>query len=196
MSGDLDTRPVGLAELTDLAELFRSARTTCHCWCTLFCTTRTRFALGWFGGGNRRRFEALTADSATPMGVLASIDGEPLGWAACGPRARYVVATDPGNALTSVMRRAEDETAWLIPCLFVRADHRSQGITSALVRAAVDLAAQHGATAVEGWPVTDAGASPGAEFVGRETVFTDLGFTVLDRPAPHRAIMRRALSAL
>src|SRR6478609_3059153 len=34
-----------------------------------------QFAAGWMGGGNRRRFETMATVSATPMGVLAAIDG-------------------------------------------------------------------------------------------------------------------------
>ena len=48
--------------------------------------------------------------------------------------------------------RDEDEIVWLLPCLFVRAGRRGQGVTHALVRAAVELAGREGASAIEGWP--------------------------------------------
>jgi len=190
---DVETRPVGTGELTALADLFRSARNTRHCWCMAFCTTRTRWALGWFGGGNRRQFEAVASTDPHPMGVLATVDDEPVGWAACGPRSRYPVATDPRNSLTAVMERSEDDLVWLTPCLFVRSKHRGAGIAYALIRAAVTLAAEHHAVAIEGWPVTGPDPRPGEEFVGREKVFTELGFRALDRPSPTRVIMRREL---
>lgn len=186
------TRPVGPAELADLSDLFRSTRNTRHCWCMTFCTTRTQLALGWFGAGNRRRFAAMTADPV-PMGVLAVLDGAPVGWVACGPRSRYPSATDPTNPLTAVMQRSEDELVWLAPCLFVRPGHRGTGITYALLRAAVALAADHHAVALEGWPVAGPDRRPGEEFVGREKVFADLDFRCLDRPSPTRVIMRRDL---
>lgn len=193
MPGDVETRPVGPGELSVLADLFRSSRNTRHCWCMAFCTTRTQLALGWFGGGNRRRFEAVAAADPHPMGVLATVDGEPVGWAACGPRSRYPVAIDPRNPLTAVMERREDDLVWLTPCLFVRPGHRGTGITYALVRAAVALAADHRAQAIEGWPVAGPDPQLGEDFVGREKVFTDLGFAVSDRPSPTRVIMRRDL---
>ncbi|HEY5788843.1 MAG TPA: GNAT family N-acetyltransferase [Microlunatus sp.] len=192
MPADLVTRPVGPGALADLSDLFHSSQNTRHCWCMAFCTTRTQLALGWFGGGNRRRFAALTA-APVPMGVLATVDDEPVGWAACGPRSRYLAATDPTNTLTAVMQRGEDGRVWLVPCLFVRPGHRGAGITYALVRAAVTLAADHHAVAIEGWPVTGPDPRPGEEFMGREKVFADLGFNVLDRPSPTRVIMRRDL---
>jgi GNAT superfamily N-acetyltransferase len=188
----VQTRPVGPGELADLTDLFGSTRNTRHCWCMAFCTTRTRLALGWFGGGNRRRFAAMSTDPV-PMGVLATVDDEPVGWAACGPRSRYLAATDPTNTLTAVMQRGEDEIVWLVPCLFVRPGHRGTGITYTLLRAAVTQAAEHHAVAIEGWPVAGPDRRPGEEFVGREKVFADLGFRALDRPSPTRMIMRRDL---
>ena len=183
---------MGEAELTDLADLFGSARNTRHCWCMAFCTTRAQLALGWFGGGNRRRFAAMAADPV-PMGVVAIVDDEPVGWAACGPRSRYLAAVDPTNPLTAVMQRSEDELAWLAPCLFVRPGYRGAGLTYALLRSAVEIAAEHAAVAIEGWPVAGPDRRPGEEFVGREKVFTDLGFRALDRPSATRVIMRRDL---
>ena len=188
----VQTRPVGPDELADLTDLFGSTRNTRHCWCMAFCTTRTQLALGWFGGGNRRRFAAMTTDPV-PLGVLATVDDEPVGWAACGPRSRYPAATDPTNTLTAVMQRGDDEIVWLAPCLFVRPGHRGVGITYALLRAAVTQAAEHHAVAIEGWPVAGPDRRPGEEFVGREKVFADLGFRALDRPSPTRVIMRRDL---
>jgi GNAT superfamily N-acetyltransferase len=192
VAADVTTRPVGPAELADLADLFGATRNTRHCWCTAFCSTRTQLALGWFGDGNRRRFAALAA-GPVPMGVLASVDDEPVGWAACGPRSRYLAATDPTYPLTTAMERREDDLVWLTPCLFVRPGHRGTGITYALVRAAVALAGEHGAVAIEGWPVAGPDPRPGEDFVGREKVFTDLGFRCVDRPDPTRMIMRRDL---
>ena len=188
----VQTRPVGPGELAALTDLFHSARNTRHCWCMAFCTTRTQLALGWFGGGNRRRFAGMSADPV-PMGVLATVDDEPVGWAACGPRSRFLAATDPTNTLTAVMRRSEDELVWLAPCLFVRPGRRGTGIPYALVRAAIALAADHHAAAIEGRPVAGPDHRPGEDFVGRERVFADLGFRALDRPSPTRVIMRRDL---
>ena len=134
----------------------------------------------------------MTTDPV-PLGVLATVDDEPVGWAACGPRSRYPAATDPTNSLTAVMQRSEYERVWLAPCLFVRPGHRGTGLTYALVRAAVALATDHHAVALEGWPVAGSDRRSGEEFVGREKVFADLGFRVVDRPSPTRVIMRRDL---
>ena len=92
-----------------------------------FCVTRSQFAAGWFGDGNRHRFEAMAKGNATPMGILASVAGEPVGWCACGPRSRYTVAASGRSKILANRARAEDESVWLLPCLFVRTEQRGQG---------------------------------------------------------------------
>jgi hypothetical protein len=81
----VDTRPVGPDDITDLAQLFETARTTAHCWCMAFCVTRGQFAAGWAIGGNRGGSQNLVTTSLVPMGILARWAGEPVGWCACGP---------------------------------------------------------------------------------------------------------------
>jgi GNAT superfamily N-acetyltransferase len=156
-----------------------------------FCSSRAEFALGWFGGGNRRRFQSL-AEGGSPMGVLASLAAVPVGWGACGPRSRYLTESPSRHPLLGECPRTEDETVWLLPCLFVRVGHRGQGVSHVLVEAAVSLARQHGAIALEAWPSSRDSSSTGA-FVGREGLFAEMGFHCVARPAPGRALMRMDL---
>ena len=93
-------------------------------------------------------------------------------------------------------RRVEDASVWLLPCCFVRAGHRGQGVTYALVRAAVELARREGAEAIEGWPLAGSDRQSADTFYGRETVFEDLGFSCVERPTPQRVIMRLQLRGL
>lgn len=157
-----------------------------------FCTTRTQFATGWFRGGNQQRFGAMTAADVTPMGVLASVAGEPVGWAACGPRSRY--AGSPRSELIRRRDRTEDDTVWFVPCLFVAPEHRGHGVTYALASAAVELARHEGAVAVEGWPRSGSGRDAAEGFLGREKLFVDLGFRPVDRPSADRVVMRLELA--
>ena len=161
-----------------------------------FCESRSQFAAGWLNGGNRHRFEAMATASAAPMGILASVAGEPVGWCACGPRARYAVAISGRSGILRNRVRAEDECVWLLPCLFVRIGHRGQGVTHALVRAAIELAHHEGAIAIEGWPLAGSDRQSPDAFLGREKVFEDLGFSCVERPSPKRALMRLELSAI
>jgi GNAT superfamily N-acetyltransferase len=190
----LDVRPVGPAEVGALEQLFASERNTRHCWCMSFCTSRAQFAAGWFGGGNRRRFETM-ASGNTPMGVIAFRGQAPVGWGACGPRSRYLGANPARHPLLGGRARAEDDTVWLLPCLFVHAGHRAQGVSHALVQAAGSLARRQGAVAIEGWPLSSSQSRSADAFVGREELFAALDFRCVERPVPTRAIMRLDLPA-
>lgn len=193
MGAAIETQPVGPGELAELANLFDAQRATRRCWCMAFCATRGQFATGWFGGGNARRFAAMANAAATPMGILASVAGEPVGWCACGPRSRYAAALRTPNSIMRDRDAAEDETVWLVPCLFVRGDHRAQGVTYALVRAAVELARREGADAIEGWPRAGSDRHDAEAFLGREKMFAELGFLGVATPNPERVIMRLEL---
>jgi GNAT superfamily N-acetyltransferase len=159
VGADVDTRPVGPDDLADLARLFESQRNTRRCWCMAFCESRSQFAVGWLNGGNRDRFETMVMAGGPPMGILASVAGEPVGWCACGPRSRYAVAISGRSKLLRNRVRTEDKSVWFLPCLFVSVGHRDQGVTYTLVRAAIELARREGAVAIEGWPV--AGSATG-----------------------------------
>jgi hypothetical protein len=133
----------------------------------------------------------MASAGGPPMGVLAALDGVPVGWAACGPRTRYLVAADGRSGLLKELDRDEDEWVWLVPCLFVRPEERGRGRhRRPRARGAVELAEQYGATAVEGWPVSTAEPGRADDFVGREGVFERVGFRCVSRPDPTRAIMR------
>lgn len=158
-----------------------------------FCTSRGRFAIGWFTGGNRRRFEDKVARTPEPMGILASMGGKPLGWCACGPRSRYVAESGPSRLLRD-RDAGEDDVVWLLPCVFVRAESRGQGVSLSLMRSAVELARQHGAMAIEGWPTTGSEASSADAFLGRESAFEGAGFHRVASPEPGRVVMRLGLN--
>jgi GNAT superfamily N-acetyltransferase len=190
---EVDTRPVGPADLAVLAGLFAEQRNTRHCWCTAFCSTPRQFALGWLTGGNRRHFEALTSEARTPMGVLATVADRPAAWCACGPRSRYAVALDRRSSVMSNRAPEEDDSVWLVPCLLVAPQYRGRGLTSTLVDAAAELARRAGAAAIEGWPYTGSDPKSADGFLGRERVFSDLGFRCTSRPSSDRAIMRLEL---
>jgi hypothetical protein len=182
------------SRLPAVHELFDSDRATRHCRCMAMCSTSLEFAAGWYGGGNRRRFDALARASSTPMGVLALIDGAAAGWISVGPRSRYVAALRHRSRLLAGLPRAEDETAWLIACLFIARAHRDPSLTMGLVRAAVTLAERSGAAVIDAWPVAVGVREPGLDHVGRERLFARAGFAPISRPDGRRVIMRRTFA--
>jgi GNAT superfamily N-acetyltransferase len=184
--------PVTADRLDDLAALFGTSGTTRGCYCTWFLIPAKESHAGW-SGGNRLTFEACARSETMPMGLLAYADNAPVGWCAAGPRSRYT------RALRSPVLKqhdpAEDERVWLVPCFFVRVGFRRQGIMRKLLTRAVDLAAAHGATAIEGFPLSgEKRRGSGDAFLGVEGLFAGCGFTAVDRPTANRVVMRLDLS--
>jgi GNAT superfamily N-acetyltransferase len=181
------TRPLTPDLLPDVERLFATSKVTAGCSCMWFLLTSREFDSG-YAGANRAAFAALVPEET--LGVLAYRDGEPVGWVATGPRGRY------GRLLRSPLLkgRQDDAGAWMVPCFFVRRDVRGQGLTDDLLTAAVALAADNGAPAVEAVPLAGPGPHPAmAAYVGTESMFANAGFEVTARPSPARVIMRRSL---
>ena len=191
---EYEVQQVDANQLELVRRLFSAERATRHCWCMAFCSTSRQFAVGWYGGGNRQRFEELARSGRAPMGVLASVDGEPVGWCACGPRARYLTAIAGRSALLAQRPRSEDQQVWLIACIFVRPAHRGSGVVGPLVRGAVSLARENCAAAIEAWPLAVGVRRSGDLHVGREGAFARFSFRCIQRPNAERAIMRLDLS--
>jgi GNAT superfamily N-acetyltransferase len=194
VSERLDIRSVTVDRVDDVADLFCSNGVTRGCWCMSFVASREQFLDGR-AGGNRAAFEALAASASEPLGLLAYRGGETVGWCAAGPRSRYSRAIGPRAKILAGRDPAEDDTVWFVPCFFTRTGHRRQGVTSALLEAAVELAEERGALAVEGFPRAIGQPPSPDDFLGREDVFAACGFECIARPTPRRAVMRRDLSA-
>ena len=178
--------------LDDVADLFDSNGTTRECWCMFHISSHAEFQAG-YGAGNRTAFEALAATEDAPLGLLAYQDGVPVGWCAAGPRSRYRRVIGPRTQVLAQRDTSEDDDVWLAPCFFTRVGRRRQGVTRELLNAAVELAGEHGAIAVEGFP-RKAGVPPSVEdYLGREEVFEFCGFECIASPTPRRVVMRRNL---
>ncbi|GIE94777.1 GNAT family N-acetyltransferase [Paractinoplanes rishiriensis] len=186
----MQIRTVTGADIADLNELFDSNSATRGCRCMWFVLSNREVQGGW-GAGNRDRLTSLAAGSAEPVGVLA-YDDRPVGWCAVGPRARYTRALR--SPILAGHDPAEDDRVWLVPCFFVRVGHRRAGLTEELLTAAVEVARQHGATAVEGFPLAGAGPHRSDRYLGSEPLFAACGFTEVTRPSPRRVVMRHELS--
>ena len=129
--------------------------------------------------------------SRTTSGLVAYLDGEPVGWCAVEPRSAY-------HGLVRSMKvpwegRDEDKadaSVWAVTCFVTRAGFRRRGISRALARAAVDFARKRGARALEAYPMTTTNAILGEMHVGAVAVFAAAGLSEVGRPTLRRAVMR------
>lgn len=188
--GRIVIQPLASTMLDDLHTLFRRTRATDGCWC-MWYTIPVRSYHAGRGAENRRLFTELMAKSDLPMGLMAHVDGEPAGWIASGPRSRFTRALQ--TPTLQGRDSHEDASVWLITCFFVARDHRRKGLAHRLLGAAVELARDSGAPAIEGFP-TQGNRKPSADRqVGTEEMFSKQGFVAIRRPSSNRVIMRLAL---
>lgn len=185
----IEVRPVTRELLGDAEAVFDSSSGTEHCFCMWFIIPVTRYHAGG-RAANRRLFHAIVESDDAPAGLLAYRDGEVVGWCAAGPRSRYARALKTPSFRGN--DKSEDDRVWLVPCFYVRADARHEGVSRALLLGAVQLARTHGAAAIEGFPFATGAKASHDRMVGFESLFASCGFSVSRRPTPTRVVMRLA----
>ena len=140
------------------------------CWCL-----GHRLGSAWNTGSPGQGADVVRALCAQepPPGVLAYEGEEVVGWAGVHPRA------DTALARSRSIPHVDDLEVWSVWCIRVRAGHRGQGISHALLAGAVDFARGYGAPAIEGYPLDNRGRKTDrtAAYVGTRTLFERAGFT-------------------
>lgn len=173
--------PVTVERLADLARFSAQHGKFRYCSCMRWRMTSTEYQRST----KEQRVAALDdrVREGIPVGVLAYMDGEPVGWCSIAPRETYV-ALERYRALA----RVDDAPVWSVACFFVDSRVRRQGITLGLLRAAVGYALSQGAQCVEGYPV-----EPDARlytYMGSPATFLRAGFRQVATTAGGRIIMR------
>lgn len=180
--------PATLARWDDLVRLFGPRGACAGCWCQWLRKTAADFRHD-SGAANRRSLRKLVAGGG-PVGLLAYLDGEPVGWCAVAPRDAYVRLTG-----SRMLAPVDARPVWSAPCFFVAKHARGRGVTVALLRAAAKYAAAHGADMLEGYPLDTRGARSPAAFAwwGLAPAFAKAGFREVARRSRTRPIVRRRL---
>jgi GNAT superfamily N-acetyltransferase len=187
--------PANQASCDDLQTVFGKRGAAAGCQCQRYKLNPGESFRSFPVEERARRLHEQTdcghADADRTTGLVAFIDGEPVGWCAIEPRSEY-------EGLLRVFRvpwegRSEDkadDTVWAITCLFARAGFRKRGVSRALARAAVAFARERGARAVEAYPIITKNVILEELHVGTPSVFADAGLVEVSRPTPRRVVMR------
>lgn len=142
----------------------------------------------------RQQSDCGYPDADATTGLVAYLRDEPVGWCAVEPRSAYPRLQFMRVPWSGRTEDKDDSTVWAITCFTVRVGYRRQGISRALVRAAVGFAKGRGARALEGYPmvvpVARDVAWPGELFVGTQNIFTEAGFVEVSKPTKRRVVMR------
>jgi GNAT superfamily N-acetyltransferase len=189
--------PANEATWDDLHAVFGMRGYTSRC----LCQRHKIRGKGWDSGsvpvGERaRRLRQQThcgqPEAETTSGLVAYLDGEPVGWCAVEPRTAYLRL----SKRVVWAGRAEDKTddsVWAVTCFVTRAGFRRRGVSRALAAASVDFARERGARALEGYPmITKAGQEITWDElrVGSRSIFADAGFAEVSHPTLRRVVMR------
>lgn len=141
------------------------------CWCLSYRLTSSKENRELVGPARGERVRELVAEDPAP-GVIAYDGEEPVGWAGVHPRA------DTSFATNRKIPYVDDLDVWSVWCIRVRPGYRGEGTSHALLAGAVEFAREHGAPAIEGYPVDNRGAKVDLTmaYVGTRALFERAGF--------------------
>jgi GNAT superfamily N-acetyltransferase len=180
-------RPVTEALFDDVQTILGARGEAARCQCQ-------GYRMGWTARHTddvQGRRELLRDQVIEGHGLVAHLDGEPVGWCSLAPRRDYTYLRQ-----TTWRGRSEDKEdpgVWAVTCFVTRAGYRRQGVSRALAGGTVDLPREHGARAVEAYPMKPA---PGKEVpwgemhVGALSAFLAAGYRIVHVPSLRRAIVR------
>ncbi|WP_307042525.1 GNAT family N-acetyltransferase [Agromyces ramosus] len=141
------------------------------CWCLSYrIPSKENLALQ---GPARGELVQKLCRQDPPPGVLAYDGDEVVGWAGVHPR------SDTSFARNRKIPHVDDLDVWSVWCIRVRPGHRGKGISHHLLEGAVVFARDHGAPAIEGYPVDNKGEKVDLTmaYVGTRKLFERAGFT-------------------
>lgn len=162
----------------DFAGLFESRWGPTSCWCMVWRSPAA--AAKQRDGASRRAAMKSRIDTGALVGILAYHDRAPVAWCSIAPRDTYRPLAGP--------EAATGERVWSLACFFIKREFRGQGLTGALLRAAIDRAARQDATVVEAYPGDP--DSPSYRFMDFIDTFSNAGFHEVGRAGRRRHVMR------
>jgi GNAT superfamily N-acetyltransferase len=182
---DLTVKPVTSERWDDLEKLFGVHGAYSGCWCMWWRIKRADFDKN-HGEGNKQALKKIVASGTVP-GLLAYVEGEPIGWCSIAPREQFPVLDR-----SPLYKRVDDQAVWSIVCLFFAKPYRGKGLSARLIERAVEYGGQHGASIVESYPVETKSSSNTSldGFTGFVQTYLRLGFQEVCRRSPKKPILR------
>ena len=183
----ITVQPVGQALFDDVQAVLGDRGQAARCQCQ-------GYRLGWHERHTddvRGRRELLRDQVIEGYGLVAHLDGEPVGWCSLAPRSDY-----PYLRQTTWKGRHEDRDdpgIWAATCFVTRAGFRHRGVSRALAAGTIDLARDRHARAVEAYPMKPAPGTDvtwGELHVGALSAFLAAGFRVVHTPSLRRVVVR------
>lgn len=188
--------PANEASWEDLQAVLGTRGDPHSCQCQRFKIGRhewTPASLEERAGRLRAEAECGYRDATETSGLVAYLDGEPVGWCAVEPRSAFPRLRTTRVPWTGRTEDPEDDGVWAVTCFVTRVGYRRRGVSRALAAACVGFARDRGARAIEGYPMIthpEQEITWGELYVGSRSIFAAAGFTQVNRPTVRRVVMR------
>ncbi len=175
-----------------LADLFEEGGDPRWCWCQFWRVRGSDFASS-SADRNRAGLRALADRALAPGLVALEPDGRAVGWVSLGPRGDF-----ERLERSRVRPRLDGVAVWSIVCFVVSRRVRRHGLAGRLLDAAIEYARDHGAPALEAYPVdTELGRPTAATlYTGPLSTFLRAGFVVAREVVSPGATVARTIVRL
>jgi GNAT superfamily N-acetyltransferase len=185
MAEKLTFHPLTPSRWQDFERLFGERGACGGCWCMWWRIKRSEFERRK-GKGNKRSMRKLV-DAGNVPGLLAYSGGRPVGWCSVAPREEFSVL-----GRSRILKPVDDTPVWSVVCFFIAKEHRGQGVSVALLRAAAEHVRNQGGKVLEGYPVEPKKTPMPTvfAFTGLAAAFRTAGFEECARRSATRPIMR------
>jgi GNAT superfamily N-acetyltransferase len=142
--------PVNKASCNDLQAVLGTRGDSSRCQCQRY-KMRPRESWASVGAAElasrlREQTNCGHPEAGTTCGLVAYLDGEPVGWCAVEPRSAYLrLRRDCRVPWAGRAEDKADDSVWAVTCFVTRAGFRRRGVSRALARSAVEFARARGA---------------------------------------------------
>ena len=194
MTDQFDAKPLTPDRWADFEAVMGPRGGCFDCWCTYFRLSPSD-RKAYDGAGKKAYMHDRVNAGSAPPGLIGYLDESPVAWVQVGPRADV----PNWNSPRTVSRPLDDEDAadpavWAISCFFIVSAQRGKGLTHRMLDAAIRLARDHGASAVEACPIDRTKQSKAVSlYVGSTRIFTAAGFEEVALRKEGRPLMRLVL---
>ena len=172
----------------DLEVLFGKQGACYGCWCMYWRVIGKDFQHRT-AQQNKADFQQIVQSGRVP-GLLAYADDKPVGWCCVAPREEF----PRFHPRAQVFKPIDDQPVWSVVCFYIHAQHRGQGVATALLQHAIPFAAERGAPMLEAYPrLGNKHTNAANVYTGTLSMFLNVGFEEVARPNDTRAVVRRKL---
>ena len=181
----LQFHPLTTDKWMDFESLFGPRGACGGCWCMFWRLTRKEFERHK-GEGNRKAMKAIVEAGKIP-GILAFAQDRAVAWCSVAPREHFTAL-----ARSRILKPLDNLPVWSISCFFVEKNYRHKGLSTQMIKAAVDYVKKNGGSVVEAYPVEPKKDKMADAFAwtGLASAFIKAGFKECARRSETRPIMR------